>query len=281
MNNTKFRFIVNTFIIFVCALLITTIIHILLGVIFSFENSITGKPNMINFVPIFLVQIVLMVVAYNLIKEYLPFNEIWKKGLIFAVFFILAVQIPSTIGIIAYETNSQWQFFTETKIANYITIFGDIVTFLIIGIFLGKLFPAKEKNTSKAYKIGFASYFGAVVFPLLLFVVMKIFYSVIHVNDVHAPFQDLLWFNLVFYGIFFMTGFCLPILHGIIKQNKPGNRIQKILYTTFIFCLLWLPIQNFMVVFGWGFTGGFVFSLVSIVPIFLTILISDYFIKSH
>jgi len=281
MKNVNSRFIINIVIIAVSALLISSIIHILLEMIFPFGNSITGKPNMVYFVPIMVIQVVLLVIVYNLIKEFLSYNQSWKKGLIFAILFLISVQIPSVFGIIAYEPNHAWQFFTDTKIANYITMFGDIITFAIIGVLLGKLFPAKVTNANKTFKIGIASFIGAIIFPLFMFAIMRIFYSLIHVNDIYVPLQDSLWFNLIFYGIFFMTGFCLPVFHGIIKQNQSRSRIGQILYTTLLFCLLWLPVQNFMVVFGWGFIGGFVFSLVSIIPIFLTILITNYFIKSN
>ena len=191
----------------------------------------------------------------------------------FGALFLLSVQIPSVFGIIAFESGADWQWFTEAKLANYRTVVGDCVVWLVVGTLLGVLFPGDGGSRARPAGVPWlASAVGAVVFPASLWGVMHGAFACLPVTDPNAPVGRSLFFDGVFYGVFFLTGACLPYLHRRIRRSR-GTR--EVLRTAGLFALLWLPVQNFMVVFGWQVSGAVFFSMLSMVPVILVVWLAD------
>ena len=251
------------------------IIHAPFDLLFGANNSITGTPDLTLLGILILIQVTLFIIVFRKVKEYLPLNKVFPKGILFALFFLVSIQVPSVFGVIAFEKGGEWLFFTEAKIAIYITLIADIIIFLIMGAIIGKLYTSNTNPTfKKAKNFTLAIIAGAILFPIILWASMSLAKATI-LFGLDLPVSESIWFNSIFYGIFFITGACLPILHSLITQNTKLERTKRIALSTVLFLCLWMPVQNFMVVFGWSFIDGFIFSLISIIPIIIVIYITD------
>ena len=259
------------------AIVVTTpLIHSLLGWVFTTQASITGEPIIPLLLPMVSVQAMLMVWVFTVVRSGLPGGRPWGRGMAFGALFLLSVQIPSVFGIIAFEPGADWQWFTDAKLANYVTLLGDSVVFLLIGSLMGLLFGKTDGRAPQpARKLGYATAAGAVVFPLGMWAVMHGAFAVMPLADPNAPVGRSLWFDLVFYGVFFMTGGCLPWLHAVAQRSSDAVGLRAVLRTTGLFALLWLPVQNFMVVFGWEVSGALFFSALSMLPVFAVLWLSE------
>lgn len=113
---------------------------------------------------------------------------------------------------------------------------------------------------------------GAVAFPVSLWAIVHGAFALPPVTDPNAPVDRTLWFDLVFYGAFFLTGLCLPLLHAVAGRTAGW---REVLRSAGLFALLWLPVQNFMVVFGWEVGGALFFSTLSMGPVLLVLWLSD------
>jgi len=271
-----FKAVSKTAVVAVLMITLTPLVHSVLGLLISQEVSIAGEPNIPLLLPFVCVQAVLMVVVFELAKDHLPARTGWSKGLLFGSFFLLAVQVPSVFGIIAFEPGHDWEWFTPAKVANYSTLLGDTLVFLAVGTALGLLFPSRsEAPTGLSKELAPAMIAGAVAFPLGLFGIMHLVFPVLPLADPNTPVGRSLWFDLVFYGVFFLTGLCLPWLHGVLRRIDGAAPLRRVLRSTAVFGLLWLPVQNFMVVFGWEPGGALIFSALSMVPVFLVFALSE------
>jgi len=277
--NNLIKNIVKVLIVAIVFFVLNPVIHAVFDSIIVTGEALTGPPDIVLLFLLILIQSTFVVIAFNLIKDYLP-GKGYQKGLLFMIFFLFSVQIPSVFGIIAFEVGADWLLFTPAKIANYVTLLSDIIIFLIVGALLGKLFSStKESVFKKSKNLCVSVILSAILFPLLFLFSMKVMDLLLSGGNGFLPANGSLWFNLIFYGIFFMSGACLPILHNFVIQNKERDRTRNVSLTTILFLLLWMPVQNFMVVFGWNFFEGFLFSLVSIIPIVLVVLLSDVLMK--
>jgi len=252
---------------------LTPAVHSLLGLVISQEQSLTGPPSVPLLLPFVAGQAVLMVIVYHAFRERLPGRRGWLRGLRFGALFLLSVQIPSVFGLIAFEPASDWQLFTPAKLANYATLLGDSVVFLAVGALLGALFPPR----SEAPRLRLATLLpamtaGLALFPLAMWGIMHLGFHVVALEDPNAPVGRSLWFDLVFYGAFFLTGLCLPLLHALLRT---GEGLGAALRSAGLFALLWLPVQNFMVVFGWEAWGALFFSALSMVPVLLVFFVAE------
>jgi hypothetical protein len=272
--------IIKILIVTVVFFALNPIIHSVIESFVVTEEAIVGTPDLTLLFVVIFIQSIFLVLAFNLVKDYIPGKKDCHKGILFMIFFLISVQIPSVFGVIAFEVGKDWLFFTPAKIANYVTLLSDTIIFIIMGVIIGKLFSSTKQNTIKKSKnLCPTVILGAILFPIIFLISMMLINSLVFGGGDFLPANGSTWFNLVFYGIFFMTGASIPILHNLILQNKKRNQTKNILLTTFIFLLLWMPVQNFMIVFGWNFLEGFVFSLVSIIPIFIIVLIADFLLK--
>jgi hypothetical protein len=267
--------IVKILIVTIVFFALNPVIHFVFDSVIVTGEALAGPPDIMLLLAMILVQSTLIVIAFNLIKDHLP-GKGYHKGILFMAFFLFSVQIPSVFGLIAFEVGADWLLFTPAKIANYVTLMSDIIIFVLVGVLLGKLFSSKTATAFKKSKnFCISVVLSAILFPILFLLSMKIIDFILSGGIGFLPANGSLWFNLMFYGIFAMTGACLPILHNIIIQNKKRDRTKNILLTTIIFLFIWMPVQNFMFIFGWNFFEGFVFSLVSIIPIIIVIVVSD------
>ncbi len=257
-------------------IVLTPVIHSLLGRIVSQEESITGDPNVHLLMAFVSGQAVLMVVLFNLAKDRIPAGSSWLKGTLFGAFFLASVQIPSVFGIVAFETGHDWELFTPSKVANYATLFGDTLVFLLVGTLMGLLFPGRGAGRlPRKGRLGAAMVVGLVGFPVAMWGIMQLAFGVLPIEDPNAPVGRSLWFDLVFFGVFFLTGACLPVFHAIARRPDGTRGIRSVLRSTALFGFLWLPVQNFMVVFGWEVGGALVFSALSMIPVFLVLWVAD------
>ncbi len=255
---------------------LTPLIHTVLNAAFATEVSITGEPNLPLLMVMVCLQTVLMVQVFKAIRSRLPGGHAWLRGLAFGVLFLLSVQIPSVFGIIAFEPGADWQLFTEAKVGNHVTLLGDSVVWLAIGSLMGLLFGGTDGQAPRpSTRAWLASAAGAVVFPLGLWGVMHLGFGCLPVDDPNAPVNRSLWFDLVFYGVFFMTGACLPWLHAVARRSGASAGLRSVLRSTGLFALVWLPVQNFMVVFGWEVGGALFFSTLSMVPVFVVLWLAE------
>ena len=272
----RFEAALKTAVIAVLMIALTPLIHSALGLLVSQEASITGEPTIPILLPFVCVQAVLMVVVFGQVKDHLPVAAGWSKGLLFGSFFLLAVQVPSVFGVIAFEPGRDWEWFTPAKVANYSTLLGDTLVFLAVGTALGLLFPSRrEAPPGLSRGLVSAMITGAVAFPLGLFGIVHLAFLALPLDDPNAPVGRSLWFDLIFYGAFFMTGLCFPWLHGVLRRIDGAAPLRRVLRSTALFGLLWLPVQNFMVVFGWEVGGALVFSTLSMAPVFLVFALSE------
>jgi len=257
----------------VSMIVLTPVIHSLLGRVVSQEGSITGEPIVPLLMVVVSIQAILMVVLFNRVKDRIPTPGGWVKGLAFGAFFLASVQIPSVFGIVAFEPGHDWEWFTAGKIANYATLAGDTVVFLVVGALLGLLFPSRVAGRlGWTRSMTVAVVIGLVVFPLALWGIMHLAFGLLPLDDPNAPVGRSLWFNLVFYGVFLLTGACLPILHVVARKTRGLGSVCR---STALFGLLWLPVQNFMVVFGWEVGGALFFSAMSMLPVALVLGLAD------
>jgi hypothetical protein len=254
----------------------TPVVHALLGRVFVTEASITGEPNIPLLLAVVCVQAVLMVQVFKVVRAHLPGGPSWLRGLAFGALFLLSVQIPSVFGIIAFEPGADWQLFTDAKVANHVTLLGDTLVWSAVGALIGLLFGGNGgRGPRPSARLWWATAAGAVVFPLGLWAVMHLAFGCLPVSDPNAPVGRSLWFDLVFYGVFFMTGACLPWLHAVARRSSGAAGLRSALRTTGLFALVWLPVQNFMVVFGWEMGGALVFSSLSMIPVFAVVWLAE------
>ncbi len=257
----------------VTLVVLTPSLHEVLTLVFPWESGITGEPIIPRLLVAICIQVALMLVVFKTIREDLPATRGWSRGLVFGALFLLSVQIPSVFGIIAFEAGADWQWLTEAKLANYRTVVGDCVVWLVVGALMGALFSGDREGSERAPGIPWvACGVGAVVFPTGLWAVMHGSFAVLPISDPNAPVGRSLYFDLVFYGVFFLTGAVLPYLH---RRFRRGRGVREVLRTAGLFALLWLPVQNFMVVFGWQVGGAVIFSLLSTVPVVLVVWLAD------
>jgi hypothetical protein len=255
---------------------LTPLIHSLLGRVFTTRASITGDPIVPLLLAVVSVQALLLVWVFTTIRSGLPGHRPWVRGMAFGALFLLSVQIPSVFGVIAFEPGADWRWLTDAKLANYVTLLGDSIVFLVIGSLMGLLFGAAAGQAPRSTRgLGYATAAGAVVFPLGLWAVIHAAFAVLPLADPNAPVGRSLWFDLVFYGVFFMTGACLPWLHAVAQRSTAAVGLRAVLRTTGLFALLWLPVQNFMVVFGWEVSGALYFSALSMLPVFAVLWLSE------
>jgi hypothetical protein len=267
------REVLKTAAVALSIVVLTPAIHSFLGLMHSFEATIAGDPIIPRLMAVVCVQAFLLVTVFKWVRADLPASRGWTRGLVFGCFFLLAVQIPSVFGIIAFEPGADWMWFTEAKLANYITLAGDTLVFLLIGALIGALFPTGHAAPVRRGRIPWlAMVVGAVVFPASLWAIVHAAFAWLPVLDPNAPVDRSLWFDLVFYGAFFLTGLCLPLLHAV-AGRAAGWR--EVLRSAGLFALLWLPVQNFMVVFGWEVGGALFFSTLSMGPVLLVLWLSD------
>lgn len=255
---------------------LTPAIHSLLGRVVSQEESITGDPH----VPLLLMfvsgQAILMVALFHRLRASIPAVAPWQQGLLFGAFFLLSVQIPSVFGIVAFEQGHDWELFTPAKVANYATLFGDTLVFLVVGTLLGWLFGARRTARPRWPEgLGPATTMGLVVFPAALWGIVNLAFTVVPLDDPNAPVGRSLWFDLIFFGVFLLTGACLPLFHALVRRTGTPRGLRGVLQSTGLFGLLWLPVQNFMVVFGWEVGGALFFSALSMVPVFAVVWLAD------
>jgi hypothetical protein len=266
--------ILKTLVVTACYFVLVPLLHEALAFVIP-AASLTGKPNMPLLLAMVLVQVGLLVVAFNLIKDLLPTRSKWRKGLLFVAFFLVAVQIPSVFGIIAFDRHA-WVWFNPEKVNNYWTLMIDVVAYVVAGVALGGLFPATAAPWFRRPRgLGLAMALGALLYPLSLCGLENLIMSALPVPSLVPHGVDSTWFNVILFGAFFLTGLSLPFVHAVTRELGGGSRIKRVLYTAGIFALCWVPVQNFMVVFGFPFLGGFAFSLVSLLPIALIVLVSD------
>jgi hypothetical protein len=248
-------------------LVVTPLLHKVLHV----GASIEGAPRMPLLVLMSVLTIGLLVVAFNLVKDLLPVRGSCAKGIAFTVvFYFLLVLVPTLLGMIAFETDAEWRWLTPKKVGTYLTLLCDCVAYLAVGAVMGWLFPSRtSRRLPPTRHLALAMSVGAIVFPLMMWATMW-------VTAFLRPLglRSSWWFNLTFYGPFVLTGVCLPLLHLIVRQRCAG-RGRGLLATLLVFALLWLPIQNFLVAFGWSFLGPFIFSLVSLAPAALIIALTE------
>jgi hypothetical protein len=265
--------VLKTAVLAVSMIVLTPVIHSLLGLVVSQEGSITGEPNVPLLMAVVSGQAILMVVVFHRVRDLIPTPGGWTKGLAFGAFFLASVQIPSVFGIVAFEPGHDWEWFTAGKIANYATLAGDTMVFLVVGTLLGLLFPSRvASHLGWTRSLALAMVAGLVVFPIALWGIMHLAFGLLPLDDPNAPVGRSLWFNLVFYGVFFLTGACLPILHVVARK---GRGLRSVGRSVGLFGLLWLPVQNFMVVFGWEVGGALFFSTLSMVPVALVVWVTD------
>ena len=251
-------------------LVITPLVHLSFGLD---ANGLFGPPRLPLLALMATLFIGLIVVAFDGLKDQLPVEGKVRKGMAFVLFYLLAVLAPSSLGMIAFERGAEWQLFTAKKIAVYFTLGVDIVALLVAGAMMGLFFPStKSRRLAPRRSLTAPALVGAIVFPVTLWgagsAVLRLLGGLVD------SLPQTLWFNLTFYGVFLVTGACLPFLHLITRRSGFG-RARGVLATTLVFAVLWLPTQNFMVVFGWSFLGPFVFSLVSMGPVALTVALAD------
>lgn len=252
---------------------LTPVIHSLLNLVHPFEASIAGEPIIPRLMVAVCVQAVLLVLVFVATRADLPASSGWARGMAFGAFFLLAVQIPSVFGIIAFEPGRDWEWFTEAKLANYVTLAGDTVVFVVVGVLIGTLFPGRGASRTRGARPSWgAMATGAVVFPLSLWAIVHAAFACLPMQDPNAPVGRSLWFDLVFYGVFFLTGLCLPLLHAVVGR---GSGARGVLRSAGLFAMLWLPVQNFMVVFGWEVGGALFFSALSMGPVLLVLWLAD------
>jgi hypothetical protein len=227
------------------------------------------------------VQVSFMTVAYSYIKPLIPVSTNWLKGASFGAAFMLCIQAPATLGLIGFEEPA-WNILTQTCVESYVTVFDDILVFLIVGALLGVAFPTTATQLLvKPRRLGLAMLLSGIVFPVVLWAVENGAFWLFAVNDSHAPTRTTWWFNLVFYGVFTVSGASLAVVRSLTRQLQQPGWQRHWLGTTGWYCLVWLPVQNFMVAFGWPFWGGLCFSLVSIIPVALTVWLADTTIKAE
>ena len=272
----RVRVVFKTAAVAVAMIVLTPVIHSLLGRVVSQEGSITGDPNIPILLPYVCGQVVLMVILFHVARGSIPARAGWLQGTLFGLFFLLSVQIPSVFGIVAFEEGADWQWFTPAKVANYATLFGDTLVFLVVGTLMGLLFGVRgESQRPWPRAVAPAMVAGAVLFPVGLWAVVNLAFAVAPLDAPNAPVGRSLWFDLVFFGVFFFTGACLPLFHAVLRRPGGGRGLGAAFRSTGLFALLWLPVQNFMVVFGWEVGGALFFSTLSMVPVFAVIWLAD------
>ena len=255
---------------------LTPLIHAALGTVVSQEASITGEPVVPLLLGIVCLQAVLLVGVFRHAADGIPARRGWRRGLLFGGFFLLAVQIPSVFGIVAFEPGHDWELFTPAKIANYATLFGDTIVFLLVGTLLGQLFQGRDAPPAPRPRgLALTTIACGAAFPLAMWATMHLGFALVSMDDPHAPIDRGLWFDLVFYGAFALTGLCLPWLHAVLRPLHGGRGLRSALRTSLVCSLLWLPVQNFMVVFGWEPWGALFFSALSMLPILAVVALAD------
>ncbi len=259
----------------------TPLVHAALGRVVSQDESIAGEPIVARLLPMVCLQAVLLVVVFHQAGPRIPARRGWTRGVAFAALFLLAVQVPSVFGIVAFEPGHEWELFTPAKVANHVTLLGDTIVYLAVGALLGLLFPLAAAAQPRLPRgLARASLAGAAAFPLLMWACMHLAFGLAPLDDPNAPTGHGLWFDLLFYGAFSLTGVGLPLLHALLDPGAGRSGLRGALRSTGLFALLWLPVQNFMVVFGWEVGGALYFSAVSMVPVFLVLLVGELLIPA-
>ncbi|MFH1468277.1 MAG: hypothetical protein ABIO70_28070 [Pseudomonadota bacterium] len=226
--------------------------------------TLTGAPHMPVLLAVILVQAAGLVGAFHLLRGALPARRGWAKGLWFMAFFLLAVQIPTVFGVIAFDPFA-WVLFNPAKINDYWTLAIDVVAFGAAGALMGALFPSPTaRPLPPAPRLAMAA--GALVFPLALWAFEHAITARLPLPPLVPAGVDPRWFDIALFGPFSLTGLALPWLLAATRRGP--------LYATGVFALCWLPVQNFMVAFGWDWRGGLAFSLVSLLPIYLVLLLA-------
>jgi len=252
--------------------LISTPLQILNSIFILGEQS---PPEASFLIPVGIIGIImktLYAMAYVLLGNKLLIKNQRLRAFIFIVLIWSTAYLPQVLGLIGADGPIAEVSF------NIPILICDSLSYVFDGILLGLLYKEfpyhKALPCSKSALIK-SMLVSSVTFPIITFVLEQLLGAVYPALYIHNAMQvsndNVVSFNLTFYGFFIITGALLPLFYRLTEYNndKPKSALQF----GFIFSIcLWSPVVAIMIAFGTAVLP----TLIYIVAFFISIMTVSY-----